>query len=126
MARLINRTPLTFTRKSDAGYYDDDGEWVDGFDDEFIHIRCSLQPYRKGKSRLVLPEGVVTRDAFVIFTNSELRVADQLTDTLSDKTVINNQSYEVIDEEDWSFHSNLRSCHRQYLLIREDANANGS
>lgn len=126
MARLINRTPLTFTRKSSAGYYDDSGEWVDGFDDEFIHIRCSLQPYKRGKSRLVLPEGIQTRDAFVVFTSSELRVADQLTGEVSDKTTINSQTYEVSDVEDWSFHSDLRSSHWQYLLIREDANANGS
>lgn len=127
MSRLINKTPLTFKRSSIGGVVNEEtGEFEEGFEDTFIHTRGSLQPYRKGKTRLVLPDGILSKDAYIYFTQSELKSTDHIESSDGDKCTIKGSEYIVADLEDWSFHDDLRTCHYQYLLVRRDFDANGN
>ena len=116
--RLINKTPLVFTRTITKDYFDDNGEVVKGAV-ETISARGSLQPMGRGRNKVTLPEGISATSAFIFYTQTPLFLADQFTKTPSDTTEINGRTYGAFEAGDWTY-SDLSTDHYKVVLIRLD------
>ena len=121
---LLKTTVLTFTR-FEEGNYDVGGteEWVDGTPTPVI-AEGSLQPFREGTSKVVLPEGTKTQDARLFYTKTLLRTEDEFNNTVADTTVINGATYEVFNSGDWN-QFGLSVDHFRAILIRRDKDPAG-
>lgn len=65
------RKKFKVLRKSlESGYYDDDGNWVEGREEE-ITIKASVQPLNMQETK-ALTEGEVTMNTVKIYTSTEL------------------------------------------------------
>ena len=119
-SRLINRTTLEVLRKSpNTGYIDPNTRlWVEGAKDIDLTIKCSLQPVR-GRSRLLLPDGVRAVDSKLVLTKTELLISDDLTEQEADTVIVKDLPYKVINVEDWTGFG-LTTDHYRCIIIRED------
>lgn len=119
MISLLNKFTLSITRKdAGTGYYDDDYNYVEGTTSNF-NIQCSIQPFKEGKGKDDLPEGVSSRDVRVVLTKTELRTAEESTNQEADETVIDGITYVCFDAANWTGHG-LNSDHYRCLFIKKD------
>lgn len=114
---LLQTSTLTINRFL-PGYYQG-GDWVSGGLDTPFAILCNIQPYREGKERAHLPEGITTNDIVIVYTQSELQVADQFTSTDGDYFDLDGFTYKVYADANWSRYG-LSIDHHKYLAIRKD------
>lgn len=110
---MIFRRPLQVTRKL-AGSYNDDGKWVDGATSILLTIQASVQPLL-GKDVKTLPENRRSVESYVLYTNSNLTVLDELTGLRGDTVAINGRNYEIVARHDWQ---NSVISHYKYIVQR--------
>ncbi|MCP3685999.1 MAG: hypothetical protein GY861_25420 [bacterium] len=92
----MNRQALTVTRYG-AGTIDDYGEYTNG-STSTVSITASVQPVT-GKNLESLPEGRQTKEAYYLFTDTELLTSRDK--NKADTTEIFSDTYEVINIEKW-------------------------
>lgn len=119
---LRKRSTLTIYRYTE-GYYQG-GRWVDGALEPPFDITCNIQPYRQGEESIFLPEGTRADDVVIIYTQTELKTADQFTSTEGDYFQLDGRDYKVYAVENWS-RSNLKLDHYKVYAIRRDIPTNG-
>ena len=117
------RIPLTILR-SQGGEYDSNRNFVDKDPKSFCTM-SSIQPYRKGKDQVVLPEGIRSEDVLVVWTKDELRVADQFKNLKADETTVDGREYVTFYVSNWNRHG-LSIDHYEAILVRKDKAPNGS
>lgn len=123
MSRLMRSLPLTLQRDSAEGYWSEEGDWVEGGSTP-VDIFCSIQPFQKGTTRVVLPSGITTSDALTIYTKSEVKTADQYDFSTADRATIDSKVYIATNIMNWSRHK-LRTANYEVVFIREDKLKNG-
>ena len=111
-------------KRSTGGELDDDDNFVDSAPTR-IHTKASIQPYKKGNGQEVLPKGIRSEDVLVVWTQDELRVADQFNNLKADETVIDGREYVVFFISNWNRHG-LTIDHYEAIVIRKDKAPNGS
>lgn len=116
--RIIRRVPLTFERVLGGSYYDDDGDPVPSATTP-INALGSLQPFKKGNSKIVLPEGVSASDAFTYYTETLIQGENQFSKEAADKTTIKGQTYRAFHAMDWSINL-MKSDHFKVILVKDD------
>lgn len=99
------------------GATNDDGIWVDGPNSSFT-IKASVQP-TPAQEMLTLPEGYRDLDSYVLFTDTELRVARTATYN-PDQVVIEGDKYIVIKVEIWK---NRLLPHYEVTVVRNTSDA---
>lgn len=117
--RLLRTSTLPITRKTTTGSFNDNGEWVKGTNQTAFNIRCSIQPFRQGESKVELPIGVTAQDVRAIYTTTEMLTADEYLNQEPDETTIKNIPYECYHIEDWD-NFNLQADHYKVLFVRRD------
>jgi hypothetical protein len=95
------------------------GTWQEGTEDDPVVATGNLQPYRQGKERVDLPEGIKARHAKVFYTTTLLLGYDDISNQEADKTTIDGVTFVVYDAEDWDTPA-YRSKHYKVYLVRED------
>ena len=110
--------------RAQGGEYDTNRNYVDKAPKPFCTM-SSIQPYKKGKDQVVLPEGIRSEDALVVWTKDELRVADQFNNLKADETTIDGREYVVFFVSNWNRHG-LSVDHYEAIIIRKDKAPNGS
>jgi hypothetical protein len=107
-----------FWQDGQPGYWTDTGDWVNG-DDVLIPTKGNLQPFKQGKERIDLPEGIRSSEVKIYYTTTKLETADDHENGLPDETIIDNVVYEVYDVEDWDTPA-YRSKNYKVFLVRGD------
>lgn len=70
---------MTVSRTTEAqGYYNDNGEWVDGAPIT-TDIKAVVQPV-KGAQLMDMPEGIRTEAGWIIWSRSDIAIDDTITD----------------------------------------------
>jgi len=118
--RLLQRTSLTFKRPLRKDEYDENGRPIIREDFQTIFARGNLQPFLKGTTHINLPEGVSSESAYVYFTVTELKGANQSTGFPADFTTIKGDEYIVFHDGDWNQQSGSRNSHYEVILIKKD------
>lgn len=111
------------------------GQWVNGvyMKEETItyeEITGLIDPYQLGEKSFVLPEGVGSSDAYLLYSNNNLVVHKSLPSGshLADIVYLDDpeentdvDEYTVYDKMDWRFNKGftLMGGHNEYLLIRK-------
>ncbi len=90
-----------------GGYYDNDGMWNDGQEEEFS-IMASVQPLNgdeKSQYTDMLPEGATNFNAVKIYSSTELQVEKQARDGIegqeADIIAWRGKRYKVVNCEEW-------------------------
>lgn len=117
--RLMRVQSLTILRKGEDGYYNDDGDWVEGKELDPFDIPCNIQPFKQGKSTVDLPEGVRAKDIRVVYTEVELFQADEITNQEGDCTFIGGIEFECWNVEPWMGYG-LRTDNYKVFFVRKD------
>ena len=97
----------------------------------YVPFECIPEPYSKGETSLVLPSGVSSRDAYILFTSKSLKTHDDLkgTATVADIVYLENPEddqyahpYVVFDHAPWKKNGGfqLLGGHGEYLIIRQE------
>lgn len=116
----LYRSRIDILRTTEStGYFDENENWVDGVGQTSIPIKCSIQPYNKGRHRIELPEGVRADSAIIIYTGVQIFNQDDLTSRSADELIYKGNKFECFDVEDWTEHG-LKSDHIKALFIRKD------
>lgn len=119
MSQLLNKTSLNLYRvDGSSGYLDDNNNWVKGAE-TVIPIKCSLQPYRNGRTERDLPDGVYSEDAFFVYSKSEMLTTDEFSNRVADQIEIDGRRYECFFSEPWVFY-NLQADHYKAIFIKKD------
>ena len=121
--RLLRKTPLSFTRATQADDYDENGFAVTTESTTTVDAVGSLQRWNKGTSRIPLPEGVKATETLVYITETPLQGEDDYGHFAADKTTIKGIDYVAKSVMDSSHHDNLRVAHYKALLTRLPKNA---
>jgi len=118
MSRII-KTKLTIERHK-GGERDANNIYYD-FPPEYIEAEFSIQPFQKGSEMLVLPDGIRSSDAYVLYGTTPIKEADSdaTPKTKADKVVIDGKSYFAFNVANWSFHGS-RSDHYESIFIKEE------
>ena len=117
--------PLTIGRAGTDGHYQD-GKWVKATLATPFDILCSIQPFKRGTSQDILPEGIKASDALWVWTVTALNTVNQFNATTADTTDIDGREYTAFDVENWSRHPSLSLNHYKVLMVRSDKVRNGS
>lgn len=120
---LLQTSTLTINRYL-PGYYQG-GKWVQGGLDTPFDIECSIQPFKQGKERVLLPEGTTTNDVVIVYSKTLLNVADQWTDTDGDYTTIDGREYKCYTVENWLRYG-LLADNAKHLFVRRNLPTGGS
>ena len=125
--RLLKTSTLTITRdQGNEGYWDERGRWVANSATTTFSIQCNIQPFKMGKTEVVLPEGISAKDAIVVRTKTPLNTAEQLQDKRNaDTTVFQGSVYEAFFDENWDLYG-LKTDHHKVTFIRKDQETGGS
>jgi len=115
---------LSVTLKRDTGGYYLKGDWVTSETPDDIPINCSIQPYRKGEHQVVMPEGVMSKDTLVFYTQNQVKTVNQFTFKEADRYIEGLLTYVAFDVANWGRHL-IRTAHYQVLFVREDKLPNG-
>lgn len=120
--RLLRTSTLPLIR-SLPGYSDDNGDWIEGGQDLAItSFDCNIQPYLKGEYQMTLPEGIKSIDAFVAYSQTEVKTSDQFELKSADRTIYKGQEYYAYASSDWTLAlSGLgtgRINHHEIIFIR--------
>jgi hypothetical protein len=114
VSTLRNRTIKV--RRYAAGSYDGLGEWVEGTESTF-DVKCSVQPLRPSEMAL-LPEGRELKEGLRIYSDVELKGADERAKTNADKVDITGVGdaflYEVLGNNPWQ--NGIISHHKTIIL----------
>lgn len=121
--KLLRTSTLTINRFGE-GYWDVDGNWVDGGIEPPFDIQCNIQPFKDGKERSILPEGTTADDAVTVYSKTKLNITDQLTDTKGDYFTLDGFTYKVYRVENWSRYG-LKTDHYKHTAVRKDQPTNG-
>lgn len=70
-------------------------------------INANVQPL-SGSELLRLPEGLRTRETVALWTDGDLRTADESAGVLADTVTVSGRTYEIELVEDWQFHGGYR------------------
>lgn len=117
--RLLNRTSLSAKRYgADSLEYNDKYEEVYGNPTD-IPFKCSLQPITRGQDVRILPEGTTSKDAYLIYTKTELLEANEFTKQKADEIEIKGKAYKIHNVSDWSGYG-TKIDHYRCILIRND------
>ena len=122
--KALNKQPFIRNR-SEGGYYDLDGKWIDG-DVVSVDIRGSLQPMGGLAQEIqrVLPEGIRMDDVRVLYTRSEVRTGNDRTGTEADDILYSNiltgrdEVYEVFRVDPWVALHRL-SHFKAYVFLKD-------
>lgn len=101
--KLINLREYIVKRASsgDDGYYDDDGNFINGDQDSGqFTIRGNLQPIT-GKDLQLLGDGFKATDIRKLYTLTELKTLDEDSETEADLVIIDTKEYQVQIVEPW-------------------------
>lgn len=112
------------------------GEWVGGqyiqsTADSIDAMTAIVEPYQSGESTLILPTGVMSTDAKLIYSQELLTVASNLTGNITDGSIVymddpttntNTPAYVIMDKEEWSGNAGftLMQAYNIYLAIRKE------
>ena len=125
MSLLLDQLTLTISRDAAEGYWLD-GEWQAPAGDDPFDINCSIQPFgTKGESRLILPAGLTSSDAQVVFTRTLIRTVSQFSQDEADTTIIDGNEYIAFQVKNWARHSALMIAHYEVLFVRKDKDKGG-
>ena len=120
--RLLGTSSLDVTRMvatDEDDQYDEEGDYIPPTEAPAVPIRCSIQPYKDGMFRVPLPEGVMAKDARVIYTKTELLTANEYIGQVADEIVIQNIPYQCHYVEDWNRYG-LRTDHYKCVFVKKD------
>ena len=123
MPRLTERVNLTINRSEEDGYHNEAGSWVEG-ETYSLPIKCNIQPYREGKTQVVLPKGLKSSDVVVIRTKTFLRTTEQFDNASADTTTIDGQKY-IASTSANNNRNGLSLGHYKTLFVRQDRLKNG-
>ena len=115
--KLLNLETLTVTRYA-AGAYGSDGVYVPG-STTTLTVQATVQPLN-GKDLQILPEGLRTREAFKLYTATELRTTDQTAGTLSDIVTRGGALYDVQQVGPWLSGSGTLNHHKAIIVRRQE------
>ena len=119
---LMGRISLTINREV-AGHYNVAGEWVSGASTP-TDISCNIQPFRKGVSQSILPQGISASDVLVIYSRTEMKTANEFNNTRADTATIDGLTYEVMAVENQARNSMSLNHYKAYW-VRQDKLTNG-
>lgn len=74
------RRKFTIVRKTTAGYYDENGDWIEGSTSENIIIQATVQPLNSNDQTEVNPDGERTTEIVKVYTSTRLLTAKQAYD----------------------------------------------
>jgi hypothetical protein len=118
MGRII-KIPLDVIRHT--GSYRDStngNRTVDKTPECVAGVLFSIQPFSKGSTQHVLPEGIMANDAQVLFSDVAIKQASQKTKLKADRVEIDDETYVAFKVANWSRHGS-RADHYESLFIRE-------
>jgi hypothetical protein len=118
MSRRIFNKKLVLERKGQGKRNPVTKRFEDGKIDK-IEGFFSVQPYKNGKSQIVLPEGVKEEDAFILYGITPIQSSDQFKKIKADRVAIQGQYYLAFNSENWTFTRSKVSYYRS-IFIRED------
>lgn len=121
--RLLRKDKLIL-RKLENGYYNADGEWVEGSPKD-SPLLCCVQPDYSGNKRFIEEQGVRSEDCLTIHTRTLLRTSDDESNVEADRIVYEGFVWEVAKVKSWkTLH---RLSHYEVLAFRQDKDyLNGS
>lgn len=114
---LMQRVTLSFTRYG-GQTINEYGGLVDS-ELETIYATGSLQPFRISEQTTVLPQGKKTSDARMFYTTTELKAADEYTNTKADEVTIQGKVFEVFDMSDFATVGSPLN-HYEVVLVRKE------
>ncbi len=120
--RLIKDTPYTFLRPPTESL-SPSGRPIDPdvLDCTEIPTTGSLQPYSRGATTILYPDGIKTRSIFIYYTDSQLNAVQEARDTEADFLILNGRKYVVFDVADNTLANTLVAMrHYEYLLVMEE------
>lgn len=115
--RLLRKHTAELIRHTASGYYNDDGDYIEGVGDTPESFKCCIQPDRKRIERVTTPDGVRDRDSRVIYSVTELKGASEVGAKEADIVRYNNLDYVVWDTAPWD------GAHHKFteaVMIRKD------
>lgn len=114
--RRSSRFFTTITRyRRVAGSYVE-GVWVDGARSS-SSITASVQPGGGPQDLARVPEGLRTRDVVKIFTDDDLRTADETQSLPADRILYLDEEYEVVAVDDFTM---TQMPHLEAIAVRVD------
>ncbi len=75
--RILRKHCATLLRRGDTGYYDENGNYIEGISTVTTDFRCCIQPEYKGELEKDLPEGIRAKDCKFIYTATQLQGASE-------------------------------------------------
>jgi hypothetical protein len=118
MSKRIFNTELTIERHTGGSRNPVTKRYEDN-EPEIITGMFSVQPFQKGSDQVILPDGIRSSDAYVLYGKTFIQEADQFAELKADKTIINNRSYIAFNVANWSFHGS-NADHYESVFVRED------
>ncbi len=106
--------PLTRKRKGGGDFVN--GRWVNGTPEADVVVTASLQPANHTEL-LRLPEGLRTRGAIVIFTDGDLRTANESLNQEADRVVHQGEEWEIVKLDDYTM---PQLTHGEFMAVRAD------
>ncbi len=121
--RLLRKDKILL-RRLGKGYYNEDGDWIEGgFIDEPLF--CCIQPDFSGHKRYIEKAGVRSEDCLTIHTQTPLFTVNDLNETQADRLVYDGYVWEVQVAKHWT--TLRRLSHYDVLAFRQDKDyQNGS
>lgn len=113
-----------------SGSYNAQRKWVQTYNDP-VDTKCSYGPYKGGEDTIVLPSGVHTTDAYMLYTQSVFKTASDLTGSSTTADLIyledpavspNTPAYVVWTQAKYRANTGfvLLKGHNEYVCIRRD------
>lgn len=118
--RLTGRKPFTAYR-TQPGYYDDYGDWVEGAEETFT-VYGNEQPY-PGDEIVMVPESFRSKDLRKFFSVTRLNSMEEESAQNPDKVEIRGVKFSVLKREEYQM--GVRD-HYEYSLVREEQSAGGT
>lgn len=111
--------PYTVNRVTTAGSYVN-GLWVPSADPVTVLTPiCSVQPFGMKDTQL-LPEAYRTRQAFRVYSETELRAIDVVGQKNCDVILIKGLEYDILSVDDWT-HVKFMPHFKHIAVRREDS-----
>jgi len=126
---------FTLIQDSDMWVISTSSQWIDYVLTEGVPVVVKksglVEPYKEGETSLILPSGIRSEDAVVIYTEHKLNVYNNIEGNLSLADLVSFKDpeintttfkYMVRDEEEWDANTSftLIPSHHVYLGIREE------
>lgn len=115
---------MYISRAPTQGYWDVSGKYVEPVAPDPFELKCSIQPYKDGRERMLLPEGTNAEDAQIIYCSEPLNIADPILKTESDTFELDGGTYVIFKGENRSRRRSTVS-HYKYMAIRKTKDTNG-